>query len=98
MALALAPALRAQEPDLYDDTILRTIDITLPQTNFWGALLQTASSGNNLVADLMLSGPDIPVPISITGVGIRIKGNSSFFFLPPGSQKRGGHRFEPTTT
>lgn len=85
--LALAPLAPAQEPDLYDDTVLRTIDITLPQTNFWGTLRNTANTGVNLVVDLTLSGPDLPTPVTIPGVGIRVKGNSSFFFLPPGSQK-----------
>ena len=85
--LALAPLASGQEPDLYDDTVLRTIDITLPQTNFWPALRNTSSTGANIVVDLTLSGPDLPNPITIPGVGIRVKGNSSFFFLPPGSQK-----------
>ena len=90
VALALlvsAPLAYAQEPDLYDDTVLRTIDITLPQSNFWPGLRNTSNTGANIVVDLTLSGPDLPTPITIPGVGIRVKGNSSFFFLPPGSQK-----------
>ena len=85
--LALAPLTPAQEPDLYDGSVLRTIDVNIPLTNFWPTLRNTANTGQNLVADLTLSGPDLPNPITIPGIGIRVKGNSSFFFLPPGSQK-----------
>ncbi|MFT7679062.1 MAG: spore coat protein CotH [Planctomycetota bacterium] len=87
-------AVKAQEPDLFDDTVLRQIDITVYDANgvidpnFWTKLVQNWNgSGANLPADITISGPDIPVPVTRTGVGLRIKGNSSFFFLPSGSQK-----------
>lgn len=85
----------AQDPDLYDDTVLRQVDLTVYDTNgnidpdFYSRLAQNWQAGQdaNLVADMTISGPDIATPETRTGVGLRIKGNSSFFFLPPGSQK-----------
>ncbi len=85
----------AQDPDLYDDTVLRQIDLTVYDAsgnidpNFFARLRQNWQAGQdaNLVADMTISGTDLPVPVTRTGVGLRIKGNSSFFFLPPGSQK-----------
>lgn len=85
---------QAQEPDLYNDTVLRQIDITVYDSNgivdpnFWSKLVQNWNTGGaNLPADITISGSDLAAPVTRTGVGLRIKGNSSFFFLPSGSQK-----------
>lgn len=93
--LATAGAVQAQDPDLYNDTILRKIDLTVydqagaVDNNFWPKLVSNWQNGQdvNLPADLVISGSDLPTPVTRTGVGLRIKGNSSFFFLPAGSQK-----------
>lgn len=85
----------AQDPDLYDETVLRQIDLTVydqngnVDPNFYTRLVQNwnAGQGTNLTADMTISGTDLPTPVTRLSVGLRIKGNSSFFFLPPGSQK-----------
>ena len=84
-----------QDPDLYNDTVLRQIDLTVYDANgavdpaFFNKLRTNWQAGQdaNLTADLTISGSDLPAPVTQVGVGLRIKGNSSFFFLPPGSQK-----------
>lgn len=94
-SLGMLPLASAQDPDLYDDTVLRQIDLTVYDAAgnvdpaFYSKLVQNWNAGQetNLVADLTISGPDLQAPETRTGVGLRIKGNSSFFFLPAGSQK-----------
>ncbi len=91
---AVATARPAQNIELFDDTVLRTIDMVIvdgngnPIANYWPQLVANWNgSGANMTANFSIDGPDLAAPITISGVGIRIKGNSSFFFLPPGSRK-----------
>ncbi len=71
----------ARAQDLYDTTVLRTINLTFSQPN-WETLLR-----NNYVAQI-----NIPADLEMDGVvypnvGVRIRGNTSYTALPSGSQK-----------
>lgn len=58
---------------LYDPTLLRTFNLTFTQSN-WATLLTSArTSGGNVLCSLTLDNG-----VSLTGVGARYKGNSSF--------------------
>jgi hypothetical protein len=79
-ALALlAPAASAQ--DLYDTTVLRTINLQFHAANWWTLLQQNYQSQTNILADLTMEGVTYP------SVGVRIRGNTSYTALPAGSQK-----------
>jgi CotH kinase protein/Lamin Tail Domain len=91
-ALALAAAVglpaslfeskaQAQVLDLYDTTILRTINLQFHDTNWWTLLQQNYVSQTNILADLTMDGVTYP------NVGVRIRGNTSYTALPAGSQK-----------
>lgn len=91
---ATSMARPAQDFELFDDSVLRTIDLTIVDANgntinnYWNQLVNNwAGSGANMRANLVLSGSDLTTPIAIDDIGVRIKGNSSFFFLPQGSRK-----------
>jgi hypothetical protein len=73
------PVLSAQ--DLYDPTILRTVNLTFSQTNWFTLLQQNYQSQTEIPADLEMEGVTYP------GVGVRIRGNTSYTTLPAGSQK-----------
>jgi len=71
----------AQEADLYDPTVLRTLNLTFRDTN-WEALLRSNyQSQTYILADLVVDG------VSYPDVGVRIRGNTSYTTLPSGSQK-----------
>lgn len=77
LTAASAPATQ----DLFDDTILREVRLDFMDSDWWQKLKQGWPNGPDILADLTIDG------IVYQGVGVRIKGNSSYFFLPPGSQK-----------
>lgn len=70
---------RAQ--DLYDTSILRTINITFVQSNWETLLRNNYASQTNLLGTLTVDGVVYP------NCGIRIRGNTSYTALPAGSQK-----------
>lgn len=71
----------AGEPDLYDTSVLRTFDIQFHDAD-WLPLLHASYPTETLIgADVTVDGVLYP------NVGVRIRGNSSYFGLPPGSQK-----------
>jgi hypothetical protein len=76
---AAAPLALAQ--DLYDTTVLRTIEITFHDINWLTLLEQNYSSQTNILADLEIEGTIYP------DVGVRIRGNTSYVGLPPSSLK-----------
>jgi hypothetical protein len=82
MALLAATA-TAQANGLYDDTQLETIDLAFADPNWWTTLDANYQAGldQNLAADLTYQGVVYP------GVGVRIKGKTSYNLLPAGSQK-----------
>jgi len=71
----------AQEPDLYDPTAFRTIELTFAQPDWWDQLRANYDSGDDIEADLVLDGVTYPT------VGVHFKGNSSYE-LTGGSKKK----------
>ncbi|MDF1837066.1 MAG: CotH kinase family protein [Planctomycetota bacterium] len=67
--------------DLYDPGTLRTVDVTFDDANWWTLLEQNYASQTLILADLTMEGVTYP------DVGVRIRGNTSYTRLPPGSQK-----------
>ncbi len=67
--------------DLYDTTVLRTIHIQFHDANWLTLLQQNYASETLIGADLTVDGVTYP------GVGVRIRGNTSYTALPAGSQK-----------
>jgi hypothetical protein len=84
-ACAFAPAFvrpaAAQALDLYDTTVLRSINLQFQDANWWTLLQQNYQSQTNILADLTMDGVTYP------SVGVRIRGNTSYTALPSGSQK-----------
>ena len=78
LTLAAAPT---QGQDFFDDGVLRDVRLNFHDANWWQQLKAGWPDGPNILADMTVDGVVYP------GVGVRIKGNSSYFFLPPGSQK-----------
>ncbi len=79
--LALTSVACAQEVDLYDPTVLRTVNLQFQDANWWQLLQQNYISQTNILADLTVEG------ITYPNVGVRIRGNTSYTALPAGSQK-----------
>lgn len=77
--LAGPPFAAAQ--DLYDTTVLRTLNITFHDANWLSLLRQNYTSETEILADLEVEG------ITYPNVGVRIRGNTSYIGLPPGSEK-----------
>ncbi|MCC6285592.1 MAG: CotH kinase family protein [Phycisphaerales bacterium] len=67
--------------DLYDPGTLRTMNIQFHDANWLTLLRQNYSSETPILADLTVDGVTYP------NVGVRIRGNTSYVALPPGSQK-----------
>jgi len=72
---------RAQTPDLYDETVLRTLELTFAQSDWWNQLTQNYGTTTDVAADLTVDGVTYP------NVGVRFKGNSSYG-LTGSSQKK----------
>lgn len=87
IAVACLPAAGALAQDMYDPAVLRTFHLSFDQPDWeqqlrdnWEADQQ--SGGETLIpADLTVDG------VTYTDVGVRIRGYSSYFWLPPGSKK-----------
>lgn len=71
----------ASAQDLYDTSVLRNLDFTFHDANWWTLLQQNYVSQTNILADLVVEGVTYP------NVGVRIRGNTSYTALPTGSQK-----------
>ena len=79
LSLVFATQARAQQPDLYDETVLRTFKLTFSQSDWWNQLTNNAASKTEIAADLVVDGK------AYQGVGVRFKGNSSY--RVPGKKK-----------
>ncbi len=79
VGLGAASASRAQ--DLYDTSVLRTFDISFHDADWLARLRANYVSQTYILADLMVDGT------LYEDVGVRIRGNTSYTALPPGSQK-----------
>lgn len=78
---SLCMASAAVAEDLYDTTVLRTINLTFYDADWLNLLEQNYESETNILADLEMDGE------VCTGVGVRIRGNTSYTQLPPDSVK-----------
>jgi hypothetical protein len=69
--------------DFYDETIVRTIQLNFTQPNWQTLLTQNKAAGLEAVipADLIVDGVTYP------GVGVRYKGNSSYWLAPANAKK-----------
>jgi hypothetical protein len=81
-ALGLCALCSAQTPDLYDINVVRDFHLTFSQPNWWQLLLNNYAPEINIPADLRVDN------VTYSNVGVRFRGNSSYFQLPPGSEKR----------
>ena len=84
IAIALVSVFCAQEADgqdFYDVDVLRTVRLDFHDVNWWQLLQQNYQSQTNILADMTVEGAVYP------DVGVRIRGNTSYLALPPGSQK-----------
>lgn len=81
LAAVFASASPVQAQDLYDTTILRTLNLTFHDANWQTLLRNNYASETNILADLVVDGVTYP------SVGVRIRGNTSYTALPTGSQK-----------
>lgn len=85
IAIAIAAGLgstrTASAQDLYDTSVLRTINITFVESNWETLLRNNYASQTNLLGTLTVDGVVYP------NCGIRIRGNTSYTALPQGSQK-----------
>ncbi len=69
-------------PDFYDDTVVRRIDLIFSGTNYWNTLKTNWSTKTNMKCDLKIDG------VTFKDVGVRFRGNSSYWGLPSSSLKR----------
>lgn len=67
--------------DLYDTTVLRTLNFQFHDANWETLLRNNYVAQTNILADLTVDGVTYP------NVGVRIRGNTSYTALPAGSQK-----------
>ena len=79
LLLATSPKTLAQ--DLYDTSVLRTININFQDANWLTLLRSNYASETNILATVVVDG------VSYPNVGVRIRGNTSYQSLPPGSDK-----------
>jgi hypothetical protein len=75
----LTPATLGQ--DLYDTTVLRTLNFQFQDANWLALLRQNYVSQTNILATLTVDG------VSYPNVGVRLRGNTSYTALPAGSEK-----------
>lgn len=71
----------AAAQDLYDTSIVRTMNLSFHDANWLTRLRQNYSSETPILADLTVDGVTYP------SVGVRIRGNTSYTALPTGSEK-----------
>ncbi len=79
--LLAATSLSAQTTDLYDPATLRTFAIQFHDADWLTRLRQNYESETPILADLTVDGVTYP------SVGVRIRGNTSYVWLPPESDK-----------
>jgi spore coat protein CotH len=71
----------AQPPDLYDESVLRTVELSFAHADWWAQLTANYGTGTDLAADMTVNG------VTYANVGVRFKGNSSYA-LTGNSQKK----------
>lgn len=81
VALALASTAASQAPDLYDLDAYRAIHLSFDQPDWWTQLEDNYEAEIEIPADLTVDGVTYPE------VGVRFRGNTSYKWLPEGSEK-----------
>lgn len=66
----------------YREDTLRTIELTFTQTDWWTQLTNNYNSQTPIWGTMLYNGN------TYDSVGVRFKGSTSYFMLPPGSQKK----------
>lgn len=66
---------------LYDESVIRTIELTFPQANYWNLLTQNYASKTNLLANMKVDG------VAYDSVGVRFKGNTSYQMIQTSQKK-----------
>ena len=76
LAVTLVSAARAQDPDLYDVSVLRTLNLTLEQDNWWDLLKhhKESETGKYLRGTLVVDG------IVYNRVGVALRGKASYYY------------------
>ena len=72
LCLAAVLASTSSAQDLYNDRVVRTLDLTFKQSNWWQLLAQNYVSKTYIRADLKVDGQ------TFKDVGVRFRGNSSY--------------------
>jgi spore coat protein CotH len=67
----------------YDDAVVNVIELWFSQPNYWSLLTNNYASGTNIPATMIVNGDTLASP-----VGVHFKGQTSYFQLPAGAQKR----------
>lgn len=68
----VAASLPAQDVDIYDENVLRKVDLTFKQQNYWQLLTQSWATKKYIKADMKFLGK------TYKDVGVRLRGNSSY--------------------
>ncbi len=66
----------------YQKELIRTLDLTFTQSNYWTLLTQNYTSGTDLLATMSSGGT------TYDSIGVRFKGQTSYSMLPSNAQKR----------
>jgi hypothetical protein len=66
---------------LYEEGTIKAIHLTFAQDNWWTLLENSYDTGIPVMAGLSCNG------VTYDSVGVRIKGETSYFMLPPGAEK-----------
>ena len=66
---------------LYDQSMIRTIDLNFSQSNYWTQLTNNYDSKTEIAADMTVDGVTYP------NVGVRFKGNTSYFMTGTSQKK-----------
>ena len=71
----------ATQEDLYDETILRTVQLEFSQVNWWNQLEANYGDKENILATLTVEG------VTYEGVGVRFRGNTSYTRIEDSQKK-----------
>ncbi|MGD8787585.1 MAG: CotH kinase family protein, partial [Phycisphaerales bacterium] len=79
--LVLSVQTLAYQEDLYDDNVLRTIQLEFSQSNWWSQLQANYQAKENILATMIVDG------VTYEDVGVRFRGNTSYM-MTGNSQKK----------
>ncbi|MFQ5504229.1 MAG: CotH kinase family protein [Planctomycetota bacterium] len=82
LAVGLSAMATGQRPDLYDESVLRTLKLEFKQTDWWTRLAKNYASEVFIKGDLEVDG------VTYRDVGVRFRGHSSYRNIPVGSRKK----------